>query len=193
MSVIKSYLNENIIWKNKAKAKVQMIIGATMIFFYSCGFLGIHEDNLPQYYIALIISLMMPAFYLIYCACIHFGNISRAQRYNEIFRNDKNGIITAHEMAEVMNMKYYDIFVELDKLFRRGYFVNCTLQLGRNPSVIINNAQVGDEKGTGFLQVICPKCGASTRIRANSRGNCEYCGSLIQAPRAQKTQKAQKK
>ena len=80
MSVIKSYLNENIIWKNKAKAKVQMIIGASMIFFYSCGFLGISENNLPQYYIALIISLMMPAFYLIYCACIHFGNISRAQR-----------------------------------------------------------------------------------------------------------------
>ena len=39
---------------------------------------------------------MMPAFYLIYCACIHFGNISRAQRYNEIFRNDIRKAIGAH-------------------------------------------------------------------------------------------------
>ena len=54
------------------------------------------------------------------------------------------GIITATELGKVMNIEYFDIFVELEKIFRRGYFINCTLQQGRNPSVIINNAQVGE-------------------------------------------------
>lgn len=193
MGVLKSYLNNDIVRKNRLKAKTQMIIGVSMVAFYSIGYLCVFDGDLPQSYFALITALMMPAFYLIYCARNHYRYISKAEKYDKIFCKDKDGIITAHEMAEEMNMKYFDIFVELDKIFRKGYFVNCNLQLGRNPSVIINNAQVGDAKGTGFMQMVCPKCGASTRIRANSRGNCEYCGSVIQAPRVQKAQKAQKK
>ncbi|SNU09949.1 hypothetical protein SAMN06297422_1403 [Lachnospiraceae bacterium] len=189
MSEKKSYLNYVIIRKTRAKAKVQMIVGVSMLAFYAVGLLGVIQGQIERYQTALIIALMVPAFYLVWCACNHYGFIAKAERYDKIFCKDKNGIITAHEMAEEMNMKYFDMFVELEKIFRRGYFVNCTLQQGRNPSVIINNAQVGDAKGVGFMQMVCPKCGASTRIRANSRGNCEYCGSIIQAPRTQKKDK----
>ena len=183
MSAKKTYLNQELIRKTRSKAKFQMIFGISLLCFHSLGFLCVYEGTLPKMYIPLTVTLLVPFIYLIWCAAIHYSFISKAEAYDKIFIKDKDGIITASEMGNVLNKEYFDIFVELEKIFRRGYFVNCTLQQGRNPSVIINNAQVGDPKGVGFMQMICPKCGASTRIRANSRGKCEYCGSTISAPR----------
>lgn len=183
MSVIRSYLNEEVIKKNRSKAKKQMIWGVTAIAFYSAAFSGVKDGSLEGYYIALIIVLLLPHFYLVWCARRNYNMNSLAQKYNKIFTSDRNGIITASEMEQTIGKKYFDIFIELEMLFRNGYFVNCTLQQGRNPSVIINNAQAGDQKGIGFMQMVCPKCGGYTRIRANSAGQCEFCGSDIRAPR----------
>jgi ribosomal protein S27AE len=183
MKVRTSYLNQKIISKNQVKAKAQMIIGVVMNLFYCCGVYAVIDGSAPKFYFALYIALMVPGFYLIWCSVQNKKWIKKAIKYDEIFAQDKDGVITAREMGDKLGMKYFDLFIELEKIFRRGYFMNCTLQQGRNPGVIINNAQVGDEKGLGFLQMVCPKCGASTRIRANSRGKCEYCGSIIQAPK----------
>ena len=177
-----TYLNRKIISKIGIKANVQLIIGICMNFFYSCGVLAVFDGKAPTYFIALYIALMVPGFYLIWCGIMNKKMTGRAMKYDAVFAQDKNGVVTASEMGEQLGMKYFDIFIELEKLFRKGYFINCTLQQGRNPSVIINNAQIGDLKAAGFMQMVCPKCGASTRIRANSRGKCEYCGSVIQAP-----------
>ncbi|MBR6404538.1 MAG: hypothetical protein IKS48_14255 [Eubacterium sp.] len=179
MDQTRTYLNQNLITKNKKKSSLQFKIGIGMLIFYSFDFIAIYEGSLDKYYIPLVIALMMPAFYLIWCSRKNSAEISEATKYDEVFCKDKNGIVTAHEMAEALDKKYFDIFVELERLFRCGYFVNCTLQQGRNPSVIMYAAQMNDGKSVGFMQVVCKKCGASTRIRANSRGKCEYCGSII--------------
>ena len=42
----------------------------------------------------------------------------------------------------------------------------------------MTDAEQGD-KGTGFLQAVCPHCGGVTRLRAGSFGKCEFCGGPI--------------
>ena len=93
MGVMRSYLNQDIVRKTRSKAKAQMIIGISMVAFYSIGYLCVFEGELPQSYYALITALMMPAFYLIYCAYNHYSYISKAERYDKIFCKDKDGII----------------------------------------------------------------------------------------------------
>ena len=179
MKQTRTYLNHDLITKNKKKASLQFKFGIGMLIFYSFDFWAIHDGELEKYYIPLVIALMMPAFYLIWCSRKNSSEIALAEKYDTAFCKDKNGYVTAFEMAQVLDKKYFDIFVELERLFRCGYFVNCTLQQGRNPCVIIYEAQMNDGQSVGFMQVICKKCGASNRIRANSRGKCEYCGSVI--------------
>ena len=96
--------------------------------FYFMDFVTIATGRLATNFIAPVIALMVPGFYLLWCGSRNCDTVIKARKYSRIFAEDQNGIITA-------------------------------------------------------MQMVCPRCGASTRIRANSAGNCEYCGSQIQAPR----------
>ena len=179
----RSYINPKVSGRIQVKGYAQIVIGCLMNAFYFMDFVAIATGRLATNFIAPVIALMVPGFYLLWCGSRNCDTVIKARKYSRIFAEDQNGIITAMELEKSINKRYFDIFIELEKLFRKGIFINCTLQQGKNPRVIINNAQVGDQGAAGFMQMVCPRCGASTRIRANSAGNCEYCGSQIQAPR----------
>ena len=104
--------------------------------------------------------------------------VNAALRYETILSGDRNGIVEIRELTGQTGKRQDEVFKELETLFRKGYFQGCTLQLEGTPAIIINDAMVG-EKGTGFAEVRCPKCGGATRIRAGSRGQCAFCHSPI--------------
>ncbi len=101
-----------------------------------------------------------------------------ARRYETIFASDRDGVVTLEELATQTGKNGKKVFAELEKLFRKGYFRGCTLQRGGEPCVIIKDAMEG-ESGVGFASVTCRNCGAVTRIRAGSRGKCNFCGAPI--------------
>ena len=105
--------------------------------------------------------------------------VNTALRYETILSGDKNGIVEINELTGQTGKSQPELMKELEYLFRKGYFQGCTLQLEGTPAIVINDALVG-EKGTGFAEVRCPKCGGATRIRAGSRGQCAFCHSPIE-------------
>ena len=188
MSVIRSYLDTTKIFYTRKKAKAQMIIGVVITAFYSFGFF-VNENDIDEAVMSLatlkatLVPLMVPGIYLIWCALQNYKMAKLAEEYDKVIASDKNGIVTATEIEKATGKKFFDIMVELNKLFGKGFFTNCVLQQGRNPGIIVNTAQVGDDKGVGFMQMTCPKCGGYTRVRAGGMGECEFCGSKIKAPK----------
>ena len=188
MSVIRSYVNKSLIYSTRKKAKAQMIIGVVMTVFYLMILLA-NENDVDEEVISLtamkvsVIALVVPTLYLVWCALQNYKMAKLAEEYDKVIAGDKNGIVTATELEKATGKKFFDIMVELNKLFGKGFFTNCVLQQGRNPGIIVNTAQVGDDKGVGFMQMTCPKCGGYTRVRAGGTGECEFCDSKIKAPK----------
>ena len=70
----------------------------------------------------------------------------------------------------------FKILSELEKLFEKGVFCDCTLQKQGMPCVILSGRE---NSKTSFVYIVCEKCNGTTRIRAGSSGKCEYCGNAI--------------
>ena len=87
-------------------------------------------------------------------------------------------VVTAEELCAQTGKSQDAVFKELETLFQKGFFQNCGLRRGGVPCVIIADAMNG-ESGVGFADVTCASCGATTRMRAGSRGHCPYCGKPI--------------
>ena len=129
--------------------------------------------HVPVYLIMLIPGIVLLLWGLWVGKQIH-----AAIRYETIFSGDKNGIVEIRELTEQTACPPEKIMKELEVLFRKGYFMGCSLRREGSPAVVINDAQVG-EAGAGFAEVRCPKCGGTTRIRAGSRGQCSFCHGPI--------------
>lgn len=162
------------------KAKLQSIWGIVLIALFGYGIYGgITDqgeglrDGIPVYVILIAVGAL-----LLYLGYLNYGKVGLARRYDMIMSNDKNGIVTLNEISLQIAKNDAVILKELEKLFREGFFTNCTLQSTGSPCIIINDAMVG-ETNIGFTAMICPSCGAATRIRAGSRGQCEICGAPI--------------
>ncbi|MCR5543980.1 MAG: hypothetical protein K6F55_07495, partial [Eubacterium sp.] len=111
MSEQRSYLNTKIINKNRSKAMAQLIIGITLTVFYSFAFVSMAEGNYPVKNTPLILVLMVPTVYLIWCGYQNKKYVKMAEGYNKIFASDNDGFITAAEMEKKTNKKYFDIFL----------------------------------------------------------------------------------
>lgn len=129
--------------------------------------------NMSPLYLSVI--LLIPSAIPIFVSRKKFREIASARRYETIFGSDTDGIITAYELSIQLRRPDAKIFSELERLFAKGYFQNCSLQKGENPCVKIDNALGGGTIGTGFVEIKCPSCGAPNRIREGSHGKCSYC------------------
>lgn len=175
-----SYVNERVIGINAGKRKIFLVLGAVLSCFFLfgivSGILGTTQglrEGLPVYIIFFI-----PSVFLLLHGVRLGGSIDAARRYDSIFTADSDGFVTMAELQRQTGRSADAILKDLEKLFRKGYFHDCSLERGGEPRVIIANAKAG-ESGIGFAEVSCPHCGGTTRIRAGSRGKCAYCGSDI--------------
>ena len=173
-----TYISKMAIARLTLKKHIQMIIGgfftAVFLFGIISGVTGYNEklrDNL----ITNIVMIVPSALLLI--NGIKNGRMAgRAYRYNSIFMCDIDGTVTIEELARQAGKMPFKVLSELEKLFEKGVFRDCTLQKQGLPCVILSGRE---NSKTSFVNVVCEKCNGTTRIRAGSSGKCEYCGNAI--------------
>ena len=88
----------------------------------------------------------------------------------------QDGTVTIEELARQAGKMPFKVLSELEKLFEKGVFRDCTLQKQGLPCVILSGRE---NSKTSFVNVVCEKCNGTTRIRAGTSGKCEYCGNAI--------------
>ena len=170
----------------RKKSKGFIIAGSVIAGLYSFGTIYSLVVPMPttsknfEYddFAPIFAAMIIPGLVLLCIGLVMSRKVNAALRYETILNGDKNGIVEIRELTGQTGKSQEEVFKELEKLFRKGYFQNCTLQLEGSPAIIINDAMVG-ETGAGFAEVRCPKCGGTTRIRAGSRGQCSFCHSPI--------------
>ena len=125
-----TYISKIAIARLTLKKHIQMIIGgfftAVFLFGIISGVTGYNEklrDNL----ITNIVMLVPSALLLI--NGIKNGRMAaRAYRYNSIFMCDIDGTVTINELAKQSGKPPFKVLSELEKLFEKGVFRDCTLQ-----------------------------------------------------------------
>ncbi|MBO4910092.1 MAG: hypothetical protein J5476_12515 [Lachnospiraceae bacterium] len=171
------YLNEQKIASHDTKRKVQIVIALIFGSFNLFGFVSFIIEKDPGG-VALFGILLLPFAYLFWCGINTGILIESARRYETVFGGDRDGFVTVEELSTMFGKPGYKLMAELEKLFRRGYFQNCTLQQGGHPGVVIYDAPIG-ENGVGFIEVKCPNCGGINRIRSGSHSKCTFCGGPV--------------
>lgn len=173
-----TYISAAAIAKLTLKKHIQMIIGGffTAVFMFGIisGVTG-YNENLRDNLITNIVMLVPSALMLI--NGIKNGiRANLARRYDSIFMCDQDGTVTINELSKQAGKPSYKVLSELEWLFGKGVFRDCTLQKQGAPCVIL----LGRENSkTSFVNVVCEKCNGITRIRNGSSGKCEYCGNVI--------------
>ena len=171
------YLNERKIAAHEVKRKIQIVIALIFGSFFMFGFVnGIIEKDPGMAAVGGI--LLLPFLYMFWCGLKTGFLIEAARRYETVFGSDRDGLVTVEELSTMFGKPGYKLMRELDRIFRRGYFQNCTLQQGGHPGVILYDATVG-ENGVGFIEVRCPNCGGINRIRSGSHSKCTFCGGPV--------------
>ena len=173
-----TYISKIAIARLTLKKHIQMIIGgfftAVFLFGIISGVTG-YNENLRDNLITNIVMLVPSALLLI--NGIKNGRMAgRAYRYNSIFMCDIDGTVTIEELARQAGKMPFKVLSELDKLFEKGVFRDCTLQKQGMPCVLLSGRE---NSKTGFVNVVCEKCNGTTRLRAGTSGKCEYCGNAI--------------
>jgi len=133
------------------------------------------RDGLPFYLACLAASA-----FLLWRGYVNAALLSRARRYGAIFAQDRDGTVTADELKQLTGLSSGKILSQLEPMFKRGLFQDCTLRQGDGkPCVILADALT--DARSGFVNVRCASCGGTSRIRAGTVGVCEYCGSPVRA------------
>ena len=173
-----TYISKTAIAKLTLKKHIQMIIGgfftAVFLFGIISGVTGYNEklrDNL----ITNIVMIIPSALLLI--NGIKNGRMAGlALRYDSIFMCDNDGTVTVGELAKQAGKPPFKVLSELEVLFRKGVFRDCTLQKQGMPCVFLSGRE-GSK--SSFVNVVCEKCNGTTKLRAGTSGKCEYCGNWI--------------
>lgn len=173
-----TYISKIAIARLTIKKHIQIIIGgfftAVFLFGIISGVTG-YNENLRDNLITNVV-MIVPSALLLLNGIKNGRMAARAYRYNSIFMCDVDGTVTINELANQSGKPPFKVISELEKLFEKGVFCDCTLQKQGSPCVILSGRE-GSK--TGFVNIVCEKCNGTTRIRAGSSGKCEYCGNAI--------------
>ena len=173
-----TYISKIAIARLTIKKHIQILIGG---FFTAVFLIGIisgvtgYNENLRDNLITNVV-MIVPSALLLLNGIKNGRMAARAYRYNSIFMCDVDGTVTINELANQSGKPPFKVISELEKLFEKGVFCECTLQKQGSPCVILSGRE-GSK--TGFVNIVCEKCNGTTRIRAGSSGKCEYCGNAI--------------
>ncbi len=181
------YVVDSVVAGLEKKKKRDLIWGLVLSGFFLLGIvmgLGGSEsgenlrDNVGFYAACLLLSLIP-----LYFGIRAHGKLNLIHRYSLIFDADRDGFVHLEELVRHTGRTAPKVIKELEFLFKEGAFQNCTLSSGGGqPGVILTDASIGGEtRMAGFVNVKCSSCGGTSRIRANTVGVCEYCGSPIRA------------
>ena len=173
-----TYISKVAIARLTLKKHIQMIIGgfftAVFLFGIISGVTG-YNEKLRENLITNIV-MVVPSALLLLNGIKNGRMAGLAYRYNSIFMCDTDGTVTIDELAKQSGKPPFKVLSELEKLFQKGVFCECTLQKQGAPCVILSGRE-GSK--TSFVDIVCEKCNGTTRIRVGSSGKCAYCGNAI--------------
>ena len=173
-----TYISNDVIGRLSFKKNIQVVVGGFFTTFFVLGIIGGLMKDDQVFWDGLIsgIIILLPFVLLFLSGIRNSRKIGLARRYNLIFMCDGDGTVTVHELANQIGKPSVKVLSQLEWLFRKGVFCDCTLQQGGEPCVILSG-RTGSK--TSFVNVVCEKCNGTTRLRAGTFGKCEYCGSAI--------------
>lgn len=181
MSTNTSYLNKGPMIADSIVSKIKLVIGGLFGFFFLFAIIAsiVEYSSMDRSDLLIAVIFFIP-FALLFNSGLRQGRRPRlARRYDQIFSSDRNGFVSLKELCDQTGKESGKVQSELEKLFRRGYFSGVNLRQGENPGVFIADARIGEE-GIGFVDVKCEYCGATSRLRAGSKGKCSYCGAPME-------------
>ena len=134
-----TYISKVAIARLTLKKHIQMIIGgfftAVFLFGIISGVTGFNEklrDNLIINIVMLVPSALM------FINGIKNGvRANLARRYDSIFMCDQDGTVTIEELSRQAGKPSYKVLSELEWLFGKGVFRDCTLQKQGLPCVLL--------------------------------------------------------
>lgn len=173
-----TYISNDVLGRLSFKKNIQVVVGGFFTTFFLLGIIGGLMKDDQVFWDGLIsgIIILLPFVLLFLSGIRNSRKIGLARRYNLIFMCDGDGTVTVHELANQIGKPSVKVLSQLEWLFRKGVFCDCTLQQGGEPCVILSG-RTGSK--TSFVNVVCEKCNGTTRLRAGTFGKCEYCGSAI--------------
>lgn len=172
------YLSAGRVTKSTIVRYLFTIAGGLLTTFFAIGLvLSFTEPGMEDSrWVAII--MLIPSVWLLWKGVSTGRDLELARRYQSIFASDEHEAVTLEELTRQTGKSGAQIGNELGRLFRKSYFQGCTLR--REPlSVTLSGSK---KSGTLYVAVVCPHCGGTTRLRAGSRGKCDYCDSAITAP-----------
>ncbi len=179
------YLGKTKIALKKVIAVLLIIFSGFFVFIGVCGvFLassrlinGIEKEKYSEYlyvYIVLIISFGM----LLGISINMFRLAGKANKFNSIFENDPDGQLSVEKTALLFGMPVFKFVKLFDKLVKKGYLVNCSLDnSGEQLLIVLNNG--GRSTQQKFDIINCPHCGAANDIKLGFVEKCKYCGNKL--------------
>ena len=173
-----TYISNDVLGRLSFKKNIQVVVGGFFTTFFVLGIIGGLMKDDQVFWDGLIsgIIILLPFVLLFLSGIRNSRKIGLARRYNLIFLCDADGTVTLQELARQVGKPPVKVLSQLEWLFQKGIFCDCTLQREGEPCVILSG-RTGSK--TSFVNVVCEKCNGTTRLRAGTFGKCEYCGSAI--------------
>ena len=178
-----TYISGSAIARLALKKNMQVFAGGFLtVLFLNAIIVGLAGNNekLRSGFITYAIMLI-PSVLLVLCGIKNARRAGIARRYDLIFMCDYDGTVTIEELARQTGKPSFKVLSELEWLFRKGVFRDCTLQKQGMPCVILTGRE---NSKTGFVNIVCKKCNGTTRLRIGTSGRCDYCGTAISSRNA---------
>ena len=182
-------------YKNSAKLTTTVCLWSVIHIFAFMGafiFLGVtfdggpFDDPIPM--ISMFLICAGVCIFLIVMYWRRFIQIGTVIRLNNLFMADEDGYVPLKDLCSEMGIPEYKLLNKVQTLLRKGYLIN--LNYNATEKVFLLSDKVGKPgrqiqgapENKPFIGIHCPGCAASLKIRANTKGNCPYCGRELIAP-----------
>lgn len=173
-----AYLFRKTLLKTKVFSFVYILLGGVLTGFFSLGIILtlMEKGNAAQEDLIICSVILLPSLFLLYKG-IQKNRLLRIARYYDLFfAGNPGNVVDIEHLAAVSNKPVNKIEKELNSLFQKHFFDNCSLRMETPISVFLNNVE---DKKTNVQYIVCPNCGASNQILLGHPTTCEYCGSPI--------------
>lgn len=175
-----SYLATGTMAAGVIKKWLLLLVGGFFTAFFGLGLLLIITDSgyLDEDDLGVCLGVLIPSVLLLVLGIRQARRLDLARRYDSALRALRSGTVPLSSLAEQTGKSEGQVLQELELLFHKGYFPDCSLRQGRDAAVQLPG---GEPEHRSFVSVKCPNCGAPNSLPAHSRGRCEYCGSSLAA------------
>lgn len=183
-----------LIWKRTSiDKKAALLSGKTIGILgwvsLSIAFLGLFvsiSDGIKSDDISAIIFFLLAGAGLIALGKKIKNNADKSKKYISIIVND--GVIDIDNIAAAIPTSYENAKKDLQKMIDKGFFEDAYINESERQIVLPKKHQEPSynqsnnvEQNARMQVVICKGCGAQNSIAAGTVGECEFCGSKIEA------------